>query len=66
MTISIKEVEHVAVLARLQLKENEKEKYARHMGSVLQYVDKLNQMDTEGVEPLDHILPVFNVFRQIG
>lgn len=54
MTISIKEVEHVAVLARLQLKENEKEKYARHMGSVLQYVDKLNQLDTEGVEPLDH------------
>lgn len=64
MTISIKEVEHVAVLARLQLKENEKEKYARHMGSVLQYVDKLNQLDTEGVEPLDHILPVFNVFRE--
>lgn len=64
MTISFKEVEHVALLARLHLKEQEKEKYAENMGSILQYVDKLNQLDSEGVEPLDHILPVFNIFRE--
>ncbi len=64
MTLSIQEVQHVALLARLNLGEEEKEKYAEQLGSILQYADKLNELDTEGVEPLDHILPVFNVFRE--
>lgn len=64
MTLSIQEVQHVALLARLNLTEEEKLKYAEQLGSILQYVDKLNELDTEGVEPLDHILPVFNVFRE--
>ncbi len=64
MALSIQEVQHVALLARLNLREDEKEKYAEQLGSILQYADKLNELDTEGVEPLDHILPVFNVFRE--
>lgn len=64
MALSIKEVEHVAWLARLSLSEQEKETFAAQLGSILEYVDVLNQLDTDGVEPLDHILPVFNVFRE--
>ncbi len=64
MALSIQEVQHVALLARLNLRKDEEEKYAEQLGSILQYADKLNELDTEGVEPLDHILPVFNVFRE--
>ncbi len=64
MTLSIQEVQHLALLARLNLSEEEKEQYAEHLSSILQYAEKLKELDTEEVEPLDHILPVFNVFRK--
>lgn len=64
MALTIKEVEHVALLARLELNETEKQLFAEQLSSILEYVDKLNELDTEGVEPLAHILPVYNVFRQ--
>lgn len=64
MTLSIQEVQHLALLARLNLSEEEQEKYAEQLGSILQYAEKLKELDTEEVEPLDHILPVFNVFRE--
>lgn len=63
MALTIKEVEHVALLARLQLKEEEKMVFAEQLSSILEYVDKLNELATDEVEPLTHILPVFNVFR---
>lgn len=63
MALTIKEVEHVALLARLQLKEEEKLVFAEQLSSILEYVDKLNELETDEVEPLSHILPVFNVFR---
>jgi len=63
MALTIKEVEHVALLARLQLKEEEKLAFAEQLSSILEYVDKLNELATDEVEPLTHILPVFNVFR---
>ncbi|HPF21114.1 MAG TPA: Asp-tRNA(Asn)/Glu-tRNA(Gln) amidotransferase subunit GatC [Syntrophomonas sp.] len=63
MALTIKEVEYVAQLARLQLNETEKQSFAEQLSSILQYVEKLNELSTEGVEPLAHILPVYNVFR---
>ncbi len=63
MALSIKEVEYVANLARLSLNEEEKKLFAGQLSSILEYAQILNQLDTSGVEPLDHILPVYNVFR---
>lgn len=64
MALTIAEVEHVALLARLTLDENEKEVFARQLSSILEYADKLNELPTDDVEPLSHILPVYNVFRE--
>lgn len=64
MALTIKEVEHVALLARLELDDFEKELFAQQLSSILEYVDKLNELDTDGVEPLAHILPVYNIFRK--
>ncbi len=64
MVLNIKEVEHVAGLARLTLKPEEKKEMVARLSSILNYVDKLNELDTDKVEPLTHILPVNNVFRE--
>jgi aspartyl-tRNA(Asn)/glutamyl-tRNA(Gln) amidotransferase subunit C len=66
MALTIKEVEHVALLARLELAEKEKQELAEQLSSILNYVDKLNELPTDGIEPLAHILPVYNVFREDG
>jgi aspartyl-tRNA(Asn)/glutamyl-tRNA(Gln) amidotransferase subunit C len=63
MALTIKEVEHVARLARLSLSENEKQKFGEQLSSILNYADTLNKLATDDVEPLTHILPAFNVFR---
>ena len=62
--ITIKEVEHVANLARLEFNEEEKKKLAEQLGEILDYIEKLNELDTEGVEPTSHVIPVKNVVRQ--
>ena len=59
-----KQVEHVALLARLELSESEKEKYATQLSAILEYVDALNKLDTENVPPTAHVLPLKNVFRE--
>lgn len=64
MKLTKKEVDHVAKLARLALTEEEKEQLAGQLNDILAYVDKLNQLDTEGVEPLAHVFPAVNVFRE--
>jgi aspartyl-tRNA(Asn)/glutamyl-tRNA(Gln) amidotransferase subunit C len=63
MSITIKEVEHVANLARLELSEAEKEQFAGQLNAILKYADKLNQLNTEGIEPTSHVLPLANVMR---
>lgn len=63
MSLTIKEVEHVALLARLSLNEQDKKLFGEQLSFILEYADKLNELDTKGVEPLAHILPAFNVFR---
>lgn len=63
MGIDRKTVEHVAKLARLELTGEELERYGGQLGAVLDYVEKLKQLDLEGVEPLVHAAEGTNVFR---
>lgn len=58
------QVEHVALLARLELTEEEKEKYATQLSAILEYAEALNRLDTENVPPTAHVLPLQNVFRE--
>jgi aspartyl-tRNA(Asn)/glutamyl-tRNA(Gln) amidotransferase subunit C len=62
--ITLKEVEHVARLARLELTAEEKERMRAQLDSILSYIDKLNELDTSAVEPTSHVLPMTNVFRE--
>lgn len=64
MELSIKEVEHVARLARLALTEEEKCLYAQQLGRIIANFRHLQAIDTEGVEPMAHALPLTNVMRQ--
>ena len=61
--IDLDQVSHVAKLARLGLTQPQLEKLAGQLGNILSYVEKLNEMDTTGVEPMSHALPLKNVLR---
>ena len=61
--ITKKEVEHVANLARLGLNEREKEKLSRELGVILDYFEKLKEVDTKGVEVTAQVAGLVNVFR---
>lgn len=62
--ISDETIEYVGILAKLELSDEEKEQAKKDMGSMLDYIDKLNELDTDGVEPMSHVFPVQNVFRE--
>ena len=62
--ISDETIEFVGILAKLALSEEEKEQARKDMGSMLDYIDKLGELDTQGVEPMSHVFPVKNVFRE--
>lgn len=62
--ISDETIEYVGILARLELSCEEKEQAKKDMGSMLDYIDKLGELDTTGVEPMSHVFPVKNVFRE--
>ena len=62
--ISDETIEYVGILAKLELSESEKEDAKKDMASMLDYIDKLGELDTTGVEPMSHIFPVYNVFRE--
>ena len=64
MKIARQEVEHVAVLARLALNETELDQVTDQMNQILGYVDKLNELDTDGITPTAHAVPVENAFRE--
>jgi aspartyl-tRNA(Asn)/glutamyl-tRNA(Gln) amidotransferase subunit C len=64
MPVTIKDVEHVAELARLQFTEAEKERLRHQLNQILAYMEKLNEIDTTHVEPLSHVAGVSNVFRE--
>lgn len=57
-------IEYVGILAKLELSDEEKEQAKKDMASMLDYIDKLGELDTEGVEPMSHVFPVQNVFRE--
>lgn len=61
--ISDETMEYVGILAKLELSPQEREAAKKDMGGMLDYIDKLNELDTTGVEPLSHVFPVRNVFR---
>ncbi len=62
--ITIQDVEHVAKLARLELQDDEKEKFAEQLDAILQYIQKLDELNTDDVEPTSHVLPLVNVMRE--
>lgn len=57
------QVRHVAKLSRLDLSEEQVAQFSGQLSEVLEYIEKLNELDTDGVEPLAHCLPLHNVFR---
>ena len=63
MSVTIKDVEHIAKLAMLKISDAEKETYTHQLNKILQYMDQLNKLDTTNVEPLAHVIDVGNVFR---
>ena len=63
MKITIAEIEHVARLARLQISSEEKENLTEQMNRILLYMEKLNELDTTGVEPSSHVVDLHNAFR---
>ena len=63
-TISDETIEYVGILAKLELSDDEKAQAKEDMGRMLDYMDKLNELDTEGVEPMSHVFPMDNIFRQ--
>ena len=62
--ISDETIEYVGILSKLELSEEEKEQAKKDMGKMLDYIDKLNELDTTGIEPMSHVFPVQNVFRE--
>ena len=62
--ISDETIEYVGILAKLELSGEEREQAKKDMGRMLDYIDKLNELDTGGAEPMSHIFPVENVFRE--
>jgi aspartyl-tRNA(Asn)/glutamyl-tRNA(Gln) amidotransferase subunit C len=64
MAIDRKTVEHVAKLARLQLGNEELDRYGKQLAAILDYIAKLERLDVAALEPLAHAVDTFNVFRE--
>jgi aspartyl-tRNA(Asn)/glutamyl-tRNA(Gln) amidotransferase subunit C len=63
MSVTIEDVERIAALARLTLTDSEKDTYTGQLNQILAYMEKLNTLDTDNVEPLAHVLDAVNVMR---
>ncbi|WP_455631270.1 Asp-tRNA(Asn)/Glu-tRNA(Gln) amidotransferase subunit GatC [Megamonas sp.] len=64
MKVTRKDVENVALLSRLSIDEKDMDKNIQELSDFLEYVDRLQQVDTENVMPTAHVLPIQNVFRE--
>lgn len=62
MQLTPEQVDHIATLARLSLTDEERSRFAEQLSGILEYVDRLSKVDTEGVEPMQHSIAVMNVF----
>ena len=58
------DIEKVAKLARLELSEREKNTFGNQLEQILTYMEQLNRLDTKGIEPTSHAIPVYNAFRE--
>ena len=63
-TISDETIEYVGILAKLELTGEEREQAKKDMSRMLDYIDRLKELDTSEVEPMSHVFPVQNVFRE--
>ncbi len=63
MAVTLKDVEHVAALARLSFTEEEKQRLVVQLNEILRYMEQLNTLDTSNVEPLSQVVALDNVFR---
>jgi aspartyl-tRNA(Asn)/glutamyl-tRNA(Gln) amidotransferase subunit C len=63
VAVSVKDVEHVAALARLSFSEDEKLRLTTELNSILEYMEQLNGLDTSNVQPLEHVVDVHQVLR---
>jgi aspartyl-tRNA(Asn)/glutamyl-tRNA(Gln) amidotransferase subunit C len=63
MSVTKKEVEKIAELAKLKFTDEELENFTHQMNDILQYMEKLNELNTENVQPLSHPVESVNVFR---
>jgi aspartyl-tRNA(Asn)/glutamyl-tRNA(Gln) amidotransferase subunit C len=63
MKVTVSEVNHIAKLANLYFSEEEKKKFTEQFNDILSFVEKLNELDTNNVEPLLHVIELENVFR---
>lgn len=64
MSVTIKDVEYVAALARLSFSDVEKQKLTAQLNEILAYMEQLNTLDTQSVEPLSQVIALSNVFRE--
>lgn len=64
MEITNETIDYVGILAQLELSAEEKEQAKKDMSDILEYVNKLNELDTTNVEPMSHVFPLNNVMRE--
>ena len=64
MKVTKETIDYVADLVKLSLTEEEKEQLAKDLDSIVSYMDTMNEIDTSEVQPLTHVLPIKNLFRQ--
>jgi aspartyl-tRNA(Asn)/glutamyl-tRNA(Gln) amidotransferase subunit C len=64
MKVSKHDIEHIAMLARIDLTDEEKELFGSQLSSILDYMEKLNELDTSNIEPTSHVLSLQNVMRE--
>ncbi|NCU41842.1 MAG: Asp-tRNA(Asn)/Glu-tRNA(Gln) amidotransferase subunit GatC [Candidatus Moranbacteria bacterium] len=62
--LSSQDIKHVANLSRIELSSEEEEMYRKEMSVILEYVQKLDELDTDGVEPIGHITGMINSYRE--
>jgi len=64
MALDLKQVEHIAKLARLGITDQEKKKFQKELSAILEFVQKLNQVETDKIDPMAYAIGAKNVMRQ--
>lgn len=60
----LEDVRHIMMLARINLTDKEIERFSRQLSDIVQYISQLKEINTEGIEPTSHVIPLNNVFRE--